>query len=742
MSHSRKLTPSQPPALRCRGVGRRRGFRAVLAIQSVQVAGLRPRARLRRARDGLSALSLCAAVATTWTSAPARAWVGRDSADQVQVGHPVLKLDAPLPGTIELSALNGTNGFRANGAAASEAAGYAVSGAGDVNGDGYDDILIGAPYADPNGVDSGQSYIVFGGTEMLDPVELSALNGTNGFAINGISADDGAGVSVGRAGDVDGDGFGDILIGASGADPHGPFSGQSYVVYGGSALPGTVELSALNGTSGFRANGGAAYDVAGVVVSGAGDVDADGFSDILIGAFGADPHGGSSGQSYVVYGGSALPGTIELSALNGTSGFRVNGVSTNDFSAFAVSGAGDANDDGFDDVVIGAPYADPNGGYSGQSYVVYGGAALPGTVELSALNGANGLRVNGIAAGDYSGVRLSGAGDVNGDAVSDLLIAATGADPHGASSGQSYVVYGGTALPGTVELSALNGATGFRLNGISTSDFSGVSVSRAGDVDSDGLDDLVIGALRADPNGSESGQGYVVYGGTDLPGTVELSALNGTTGFRASGVSTSDFAGRAVSGAGDVNGDDFDDILIGANFADPSGPYSGQSYVVYGDGGLPPTATPTPTLTATPMPTATPSPTPSASQTPSPTPTSTLTPTGTATPTASATKTPTGSPTATHTPTPTDGPTATRTPTATPGRQRGDCNADNAVDAADVSALTIEIFDGDGMTPAGVPSGSFAGDPVGCNANADAVVDAGDLSCVVRLVLGSGSCGP
>ena len=595
-------------------------------------------------------------------------------------------MDAVLPGTIELSGLNGTNGFFNNGITANDQSGFSVSGAGDVNGDGFGDILIGAAYAGPNGPSSGQSYVVYGGSAVPGTVEFSVLNGTNGFRVNGISSSDYSGWSVSGAGDVNGDGFDDILIGARGADPNAGGCGQSYVVYGRSAMPGTVELSSLNGTNGFRLNGISALDFSGWSVSGAGDVNGDGLSDILIGAYAADPHGGSSGQSYVVYGGTAVPGTIQLSALNGTNGFRVNGITGGDFAGWSVSDAGDVNGDGWGDILIGAYRASPNGSRSGQSYVLYGGSAVPGTVDLSALNGTNGFRVNGISHNDYSGFAVSGAGDVNSDGRDDILIAAPLADPHGSQSGQSYVVYGGSAVPGTVELSALNGTSGFRVNGIALNDISGYSVSEAGDVNSDGWGDILIGAHRGDPHGTDSGQGYVVYGGSAVPGTVDLSALNGTNGFRANGISTGDYAGNSVSGAGDVDGDGFDDILIGAVRADPHGTTSGQSYVVYGDGNPPPTPTPSSTPTRT--------------------------------------------------------PTATPTITPTPTRARGDCNADNVVNGADVSGMVLEIFDGDGTNPAAVPGGTFPGDPIGCNANADAVVDAGDLSCIVRLIFASGGCGP
>ena len=430
-----------------------------------------------------------------------------------------------------------------------------------------------------------------------------------------------------------------------------------------------------------------------------------------------------------------------------------------DFSAQALGGAGDVNGDGFDDILIGAPDANPHGENSGQGYFVYGGSAVPGTVDLSALNGANGFFINGISSFDLAAYSVSGAGDVNGDGMADILIGAPYADPHGLKSGQRYVIYGGSALQATTELSALNGTNGFTLNGIAMGDGLGTtnqSVNGAGDVNGDGFGDILIGAAFADPNGASSGQSYVVYGGSAIGATVELSAVNGSTGLFVNGISATDYAGFSVSGAGDVNGDGFDDILIGAQGAAPHGGASGQSYIVYGDGDVPatPTSSPAPTRTPTNTPTRTPTATstmtatstPTSTRTPTPTQTTTSTPTSspTATPTSS-TRTPTPTPTATpsHTPTPTPSRTATPTVTPTPTHPRGDCNADNAVNAADVSGLVLEIFDGDGSNPAAVPGGTFAGDPIGCNATADAAVDAGDLACVARLIFGSGGgCGP
>src|SRR4028119_1967683 len=254
--------------------------------------------------------------------------------------------------TFNLSALNGSNGFAINGIAADDSSGTSVSSAGDVNGDGFDDLIIGASSADPNGIlGAGQSYVVFGSNSGFGAdLNLSALNGSNGFAINGIAEGDRSGYSVSSAGDVNGDGIDDLIIGAFRADPNGiSFAGQSYVVFGSnSGFSAGLDLSALNGSNGFAINGIAADDLSGFSVSSAGDVNGDGFDDLIIGARYAGPNGiTNAGQSYVVFGSnSGFGASFNLSALNGSNGFAINGIADGDSSGYSVSSAGDGNGDG------------------------------------------------------------------------------------------------------------------------------------------------------------------------------------------------------------------------------------------------------------------------------------------------------------------------------------------------------------------------------------------------------------
>ena len=449
--------------------------------------------------------------------------------------------------------------------------GSSVSGIGDFNKDGFDDVVV------SGGGDPAHIYVVFGD---VSSSAVNAFDGVRGFAISGAVAESGnLSTVVSGAGDVNGDGFADLIIGNQYADPNNDNSGASYVVFGGSDTT-AVALSDIDaGTGGFVINGIGVDARSGRSVSSAGDVNGDGLDDVIVGANLADSNGNNdSGASYVVFGKPDDTTAVELSDID-DDGFVINGASIGDQSGISVSSAGDVNGDGLDDLIVGA---DGVGDDIGASYVVFGKGNNT-SVDLSNI-GTGGFVINGASTGDQSGFSVSSAGDVNGDGLDDLIV---GADGVGTSSGASYVVFGKSDNTTAVALSNI-GSNGFAINGASTGDQSGFSVSSAGDINGDGLDDLIVGANLADPNSNDgSGASYVVFGKSDNTTAVALTDINnGTGGFAINGVTEGDQSGFSVSAAGDVNGDGFDDVIVGAPMYNSTRTNTGGGFVIFGGRGV------------------------------------------------------------------------------------------------------------------------------------------------------------
>ena len=333
------------------------------------------------------------------------------------------------------------------------------------------------------------------------PLHTLPLGGGVNWLLSGADDGDRAGRSVSGAGDFNGDGFDDFLVGAPYAEAGFTWgSGAAYLLLGGPDLGGSLTLGGFSGADGVSFLAAADKDQIGHAVSAAGDINGDGFADIVIGGPRSDPGGNASaGTAYVVFGGTDAtgPGTRNVSDLSGSNGFSIEGVGTFDYTGMAVSGGGDFNGDGFDDLLIGADAA-PNLGDYGATYVVFGGSTVgaTGSIALSNLDGSNGFTVNGIAAGDRFGSSVDRAGDINGDGFEDFIIGAVGfeLDTH-TNEGQAYVLFGGSSLGagGTIDLANLDGSNGFSFGANGGGGQFGYRVSTGGDVNGDGFADLLCG---------------------------------------------------------------------------------------------------------------------------------------------------------------------------------------------------------------------------------------------------------
>ena len=487
-----------------------------------------------------------------------------------------------------LADLDGANGFKIIGEAENDDAGKSVSAAGDVNGDGIDDLLVGANGNDAGGSSAGEAYVVFGTTSSVSAVNLDDVAlGTSGFKITGESAGDNAGFSVSSAGDVNGDGIDDVFVGAINNDAGGTNAGAAYVIFGTTSGVSAVNLDDITlGTGGFKITGEAIANAAGFSVSSAGDVNGDGIDDVIVGAPRNDGGGSYAGAAYVIFGATSSVSAVNLDDVAlGTGGFRITGEVPGDRAGYSVSSAGDVNGDGIDDLIVGARDNDAGGDRAGAAYVIFGTSSSVSAVGLDDIAlGTGGFKIIGETVYDFAGVSVSSAGDVNGDGIADIAIDTYGQDAGGTDAGAAYVIFGTTAIVSGINLDDVAlGTGGFKITGEAVLDFAGSAVSSAGDVNGDGTDDILVGAFFNDAGGLNSGAAYVIFGTTSPVSAVNLDDIAlGTGGFKVAGELGGDLAGGSVFAAGDVDGDGFDDILIGATDNAVGGIEAGAAYVIFG----------------------------------------------------------------------------------------------------------------------------------------------------------------
>jgi hypothetical protein len=452
-----------------------------------------------------------------------------------------------------------------NGVASIDLSGNAVSSAGDVDGDGLDDILIGAYYAAGSGSGSGhagKSYLVLGAS--LDSTSTISLTDAD-YTFIGEEGGDNSGIAVSEAGDVDGDGLGDILIGAHQNEDGGYSAGKAYLILGASITTSTtIDLISAN----YSFVGESSEGLAGCALSSAGDVDGDGLDDIIIGARTADGGASGSGRIYIILGASlGDTETIDLADAD----YIIYGEGGDDYAGGAVSSAGDVDNDGLDDILIGAQYSNSGGSDSGKAYIILG-KSLGDTTVIS-LSDAD-YKFIGEEGDDRAGKSVAAAGDVDGDGLDDILIGAWFSNDYESNAGKVYLVLGSRL--GDDDVIDLVEAD-YAFVGEGPSEFAGISVAGNVDVDGDGLSDIVIGAYKNADAGTYAGKVYVITGASLMitPITV-LSEAD----YAFLGEDGGDFAGHSVANAGDVNGDGRGDILVGAHEHTEDAGRAGKTYLL------------------------------------------------------------------------------------------------------------------------------------------------------------------
>jgi len=433
--------------------------------------------------------------------------------------------------------------------------GVAVDGAGDVNGDGLQDFIVGAPTA--SGQPFGTAYVVFGDKSKRGP-NLDPLH-ARGFRITG--AQPAFGAAVAGAGDVNGDGLADVAVGAGGAGHNDrPGSGSVYVVFGASNTD-PVNADAL-GKRGFRVDGPAVSAEAGRSVDGAGDVNKDGYADIVIGAPFNSANGITySGSAYVVFG-AAGSQDVDLANL-GSQGFAIDGgPPPGNFFGLSVAGAGDVNNDGMSDVVVGRPQDNTGTTYHGQAFVVFGrsGSAAVSVGQPD----FGGFRIDGSPELSDLGWSIAGAGDTNGDGRADVVV--------GSRFSGAVVVFG--ASDTNAVTASIPGSRGFviRPEGSCCQAQAGFSATGIGDVNMDGRADIALGAPGARAN---TGSVFVVFGKA-TGGSVDAADLR-DRGFRIDGEVPGDNFGNGVAAVPSAGTNDSPGLLVGAPSARAN---SGSAYLL------------------------------------------------------------------------------------------------------------------------------------------------------------------
>lgn len=458
------------------------------------------------------------------------------------------------PATIMVGDITDTTGFAVTGASGIDQSGLPVSGLGDINNDGIDDFAVGV---------SDALYVIYGDNSGLDDFDLGAIDGTNGFVFNGFGSVGGI-VQAQNAGDVNNDGIDDIVLGNSSESPGGlAGAGEAYVIFGSGAFGSSFDVGTLDGTNGFRVPGIAEGSSLGESVDGAGDINNDGFDDVIVGASGS-ALASVEGEAYVIFGaGSFASGTVSPAGLDGNNGFSIATSETGARLGGSVSGIGDFNGDMIDDLIVSA-----SGSGTGKVYIVFGDGSYGASFDVGSMPTVAGIEISGSQLSSL-GLGADLIGDANGDGLADVTVI----DGAGVSS-NAYVLYGSNSLTGAFDLSSLNGTNGYVL----PFDFQ-VFAGKGGDFNGDGLADAVF--ANADFVG-----GFVVFG-TDqaLPSSVNPLTLDGTNGFKVES-STLEDAAFIGSFAGDVDGDGFDDVIFGAPFSQPSSGFGsfGRSYVINGQG--------------------------------------------------------------------------------------------------------------------------------------------------------------
>jgi hypothetical protein len=404
---------------------------------------------------------------------------------------------------------------------ASAVFGISVGTAGDVNGDGYADVIVGAAGYDNSQADEGRAYVYHGSASGLRAAPNWTAESDQNWANFGIS--------VGTAGDVDGDGYADVIVGAYGYTNGEYREGRAFVYHGSGSGPSP--------SPDWTAESDQAIAYFGTSVGTAGDVNGDGYADVIVGANEYDNGQQDEGRVYVYHG--------SASGLGASPNWTAESDQTSARFGFSVGTAGDVNGDGYADVIVGADTYSNSETNEGWAFVWYGSASGLGA------NG-NPLNADWTAESDQVNARfghsVGTAGDVNGDGYADVIVGADWYDKVETDEGRAFVYHGSASGPSP--------SPDWTAESDQDDAYLGTSVGTAGDVNGDGYADVIVGAERYDSGQGNAGQASVYHG--------SASGLSPSPNWTAESILGLAYFGASVGTAGDVNGDGYADVIVGA----------------------------------------------------------------------------------------------------------------------------------------------------------------------------------
>ncbi|MCD4657310.1 MAG: choice-of-anchor D domain-containing protein, partial [Planctomycetes bacterium] len=437
-----------------------------------------------------------------------------------------------------------------NGAESADRFGFSVSNAGDVNNDGFDDVIVGAPKENHSGSKSGHAYIFFGSSDPVSSRDASDAD------VELIGEDDGDsfGRSVSYAGDINNDGFSDVIVGSPTGNSSNNYSGCAFIFFGGLTM--LSEIYSLDAD--IRINGDDNEDYCGIAVSTLGDVNQDGIEDFIIGALLDDDGGLRSGCAFIFFGKGAWVSPMTAS----DSEVKLVGEDAGDYFGWSVSSAGEVNNDGLYDIIIGASNDDDNGSNSGCAFIFFsdGGNSTKDATEAD-------VKIIGEQANFRLGYSVTDVGDINNDGLHDIAVSSPNNNVNGVDAGCVYVFYGRQNWNPVINSSTAD----VKIYGENSRDLFGWIVNRGGDVNGDSIDDLVFGT-------NNNGCVYIFFGKNNFSSSINASNAD----VKIIDANITDNFGIHVVCAGDLNKDGYDDFMVSAHGNSDSSHRAGAMFVFMG----------------------------------------------------------------------------------------------------------------------------------------------------------------